>query len=372
MKFLAITAILLTALTRESTEVIVSKQHGCRFWSSLAYNLTHIHEQVGDIMHMVCENDNNTDGGGCQEMKCGGRFQQALPIVQKDTVKFNFCFGFRMNHCDDPVSMSYFFVVPDRNVTLQGKLTHDDSYEIPGGKFQGIDTTVIVTITMEKRDNLHLVFGIQGEVRAELLGNPIFDPKIDVFPPTLIDIIPCNASNRNKKPDPPFLPLKQCGLPSNYSSYPQWTTAAPKPVKIKSATYNKTCEVGASLCERNENCKHVGAEHSRNGICVCLPIAFMSPKTGYCELPLNPTTTIGPPATKTGPIPSVTQASKGDKKGGLSTIAVVVIGVVGGLLLIVVIASVIIYIGRRKRSAIYRDRHQLLTADDDDDVNLVI
>ena len=60
--------------------MIVSKQHGCKFWSSLAYNLTHIHEQVGDMMHMVCENDNNTDGGGCQEMKCGGRFQQSLPV----------------------------------------------------------------------------------------------------------------------------------------------------------------------------------------------------------------------------------------------------------------------------------------------------
>ena len=47
-------------------------------------------------------------------------------------MSFNFCFGFRMNHCDYPVSMSYFFIVPDRNVTLQGKLTHDDSYEIPG------------------------------------------------------------------------------------------------------------------------------------------------------------------------------------------------------------------------------------------------
>ena len=83
--FFFCSVILLLALTQESTEVIVSKQHGCKFWSSLAYNLTHIHEQVGDIMHMVCENDNNTDGGGCQEMKCGGRFQQMLPVGSHDT-----------------------------------------------------------------------------------------------------------------------------------------------------------------------------------------------------------------------------------------------------------------------------------------------
>ena len=57
-----------------------STQHGCKYWSSLAYNLTHIHERVGDMMHMYCVNNNNSDHGGCQEMRCGGRLQQKLPV----------------------------------------------------------------------------------------------------------------------------------------------------------------------------------------------------------------------------------------------------------------------------------------------------
>ena len=55
-----------------------------------------------------------------------------LQIFMQDVVTMNFCFGFRLNHCDDPVSMSYYFNVPDRNVALNGKLTHNDTYEMPG------------------------------------------------------------------------------------------------------------------------------------------------------------------------------------------------------------------------------------------------
>ena len=32
------------------------------------------------MMHMYCVNNNNSDHGGCQEMRCGGRLQQKLPV----------------------------------------------------------------------------------------------------------------------------------------------------------------------------------------------------------------------------------------------------------------------------------------------------
>ena len=82
--FPVISAIAVCRVTAQAPKP--STPHGCQFWSSMAHELTHIHERVGEALHMACVNDKNADGGGCQEMKCGGKFQENTKVRTLHTI----------------------------------------------------------------------------------------------------------------------------------------------------------------------------------------------------------------------------------------------------------------------------------------------
>ena len=81
-------------------------------------------------------------------------------------------------------------------------------------------------------------FQIIGEVRAAIFGEPIFDPKMTVFPPTLIDVVNCTPEERKQSTPHHFSvpPDDQCRLPKNFTLI---TTPATKSTQfvIKSGNF---------------------------------------------------------------------------------------------------------------------------------------
>ena len=70
---------------------------------------------------------------------------------------------------------------------------------------------------------------ISAEVRAEFKQMvPLFDPSLVVFPPTLIDVVPCPA-NKTSQTTVPFNAPTACGLPANYTPVTSPPTTPPQP-----------------------------------------------------------------------------------------------------------------------------------------------
>ncbi|KAL4221328.1 hypothetical protein ACF0H5_019589 [Mactra antiquata] len=367
----------------------------CKFWHQLAYNLSHAGEvPEAGFLQFAC---NST----CSSITCSGHMSSLkLPVdVPSD---LDFCFGIRLNHCDNPVDMDYYLTIPSYNLTKLGSISHNDTYVVPV-LARSKSVSMLVVVEMVPINTSYILFGITGKLKLTLAGIDEFPYTEKVFPPTLIDVPPCLTTG---SPKTPFVSPNTCVGPPK----PAGSTASPvkistvKPV-VKSKTLNGSCEFGLEQCSQYEMCTTVGK--ARGGICVCDTSSYFDGTVGLC-LPKDsskppgtlkpsklPTTTNKPSVTEANKTskagtnipgtlkpsklptttnkPSVTEANK-NSKAGTNMTPVIIGAVFGGLLLIVVVVSVIIYIGRRRRQATLRGRHQLLMDhEDDDDVrNLVI
>lgn len=352
----------------------------CKFWHQLAHNLTTASQLPNSQLILSC---NST----CSELTCSGHMEQPLNL--------DFCFGNRLNHCDQPVTMDYYLDVPSLNISLLGSVAHNDSLEVPGPSLLGGKGTIVILVEMVRVNSSHILFGISGQVKVLIAGIYLFPYKEQVFPPTYIDVPPCSDHNEQKIP---FKAPPVCKPPSPPLSTPKSPGSTIASSVVKSKTYNKTCEFGLDQCSQHEMCV-AQTKLSKGGVCQCELNATLDKTTGYCQpimpattrLPKPPATTRlptqKPPSTQQpvtqkpsgvsnsspSPKPSVTEAhGSKTKKGGINMTGVIIGAVFGALLLIVVAVSVIIFIGRRRRQADYRGRHQLLTDQDDDDTNVVI
>ncbi|XP_060075178.1 uncharacterized protein LOC132554870 [Ylistrum balloti] len=335
----------------------------CAPWTRLSKGINQYQGRQGKGVNIACK-DHSHDK--CEQLDCGGRY-----ILDFVSIEFNVCLGLIFHHCNNPPAMEFSLQLPTLNSSIHQMVVHNDSIPVPGlSKKVGNNTAEVeLYVELRRKNATSFAFRISGRVR---LTSTLFGRVITDWPENLqrdiitIDDLPvtrCTTTTNST-----LSPLKVCNVDefigtSVSTAKPVSTTTTP--IKITSATYNKSCEFGSlgkPQCSQGEACFSSRClcaydyQLSSHGIC-----QFVGKKTigPILKIPLDTSNPTKPA------IPQPASQHQPTSTPGMNKTAMIIGGSVGGLVLVaaIIIAVVVII---RKRGARYQGRELLLTEEDTD------
>lgn len=342
----------------------------CLFWNQFTSQMNNINRRYSYLYYNCTYNASRCDG-----VDCRGAIHYKMAGIK--IVDVSFCFGMRVNHCDNPISMDMYYKNPENSKSdFNERIQHNDMKELMSltMNYSTLGTvTPFIFFSLTKPDPHHVVFGIRVKMRltTSLFG---FEHESwpsqyqqDIIPPTEIPVTPCSDHLIGTIP---LLTPSSCV----HTTFPTFATTPAGPINVKSRTYNKTCSLNRlETCSNNEMCQVVNETYS---ICLCMDNQLPNKITGLCgnsaenaTVPQWPfefvTTTV---ATITRILPQSANQSK-DQSIPMNKPAVIGGAVAGGVAVVAfVILAVVVW--RRYRSN--RQYIGRLLLDNDDETDNVI
>ncbi|XP_046549575.1 uncharacterized protein LOC124259487 isoform X2 [Haliotis rubra] len=381
----------------------VGEQHPtCQLWKKMAQQLSNEPRK-----QMTCfANDTHP----CTSLRCSGTYKYTSFMPDSADIEVDYCFGMRLNHCDNPVSMDIYLVVPNKNMSYNKRISHNTQIKMPGLSFHlkslGTVDVFLYFYMLRNASNIHM--SITAKFRITSFMNTIMWPpslQKEIVPMESIPVPPC--MNGSTPAPPTTLPMGSCHpprwiAPTNPPGVSS-TPYTPHSSKKASLTYNHPCYEDTFICSAEEACdlltkKCVCRSNflydvqqkrcvSRNRIGIrCSSSTQCGPneacirgrchcKVGYafsmfyevCYAGRPKVSTVSPPVTQRPQVvtlPSKQQPQTAPPSASNST-AIIAASVVSGIVVLCLICLVIFFLVKRVRRP-YQDREILLSNDDTD------
>ncbi|XP_046371119.2 uncharacterized protein LOC124145411 isoform X3 [Haliotis rufescens] len=346
----------------------------------------------------------------CSSLRCSGTYKYTSFMPDSSDIEVDYCFGMRLNHCDNPVSMDIYLVVPNKNMSYNKRISHNTQIQMPGLSFhlRSLGTVDVFLYFYMLRNASTIQMSITAKFRITSFMRTIMWPpslQKEIVPMESIPVPPClNGST----PSPPTtLPMGSCHPPRWVApTYPPGVSSTPYTPhsnKNVSNTFNHTCQEDTFICSPKEACD-LGTSR-----CVCRPNFQYDPRKRRCESKnrmgmtcsyprqcgpnedciqgrckckkgytfsiFQEVCNVGVPrdSTVSPPVPErphvVTMPSKQQPLTGApptnNNTAIISASVVGGVLVLCLICMVVFFLVKRVRRP-YQDREILLSNDDTD------
>ena len=175
------------------------RERACEAWGEMARVMT------GSGRVQTCGSSD------CSRLDCSGTVHFShLPVHVKgvDSFTFNYCFGFKLNSCNRPVSMDFYIDLPQRNVSKELRIAGDRSVdlkgvEIPMGRLGKASPQL--DFLFEKQDDGTVKVSIKSRVKVTTFGMSFFLSQLER---TLVDeeripALPCTEVMNDLNTAPP-------------------------------------------------------------------------------------------------------------------------------------------------------------------------
>ncbi|XP_064596535.1 uncharacterized protein LOC135463148 [Liolophura sinensis] len=248
----------------------------CDQWHHVAANST----QSVRGLNMTCVRNRT-----CTGITCTGIYHYKIPAVAARNV--DFCFGFRLNPCDSPVTADIYLQVPEKPVSYVVRTHNSQNIQVPNLSYRLITdfvtADVFLDVTMGTPAHNRVEFGVDLTVRADYtlaetwpeglkrslvpLQQLLLDCDHPTSPPqqtpalTVGQCIPPGQSTTPKPMVTTRHPHAEAAKPGHSTPPVTSTTTLPQPLITGSGV--KCNSEMISSCPPNEMCK--------GNICVCLP-----------------------------------------------------------------------------------------------------
>ncbi|XP_067653667.1 uncharacterized protein [Haliotis asinina] len=232
----------------------LGEQHPtCQLWKRMAQQLSN---EPGKQMSCFAN-----DTHPCTSLRCSGTYKYTSFMPDSANIEVDYCFGMRLNHCDNPVSMDIYLVVPNRNMSYNKRISHNTQIQMPGLSFhlKSLGTVDVFLYFYMLRNASNINMSITAKFRITSFMHTIMWPpslQKEIVPMERIPVPPC--MNGTTPSPATALPMGSCHPPRwiapTYAPGVSSTPYTPHVRKNASVTYNHTCHENTFHCSPEEAC----------------------------------------------------------------------------------------------------------------------